>query len=108
MKQHLSHDVLLLCVDCHRLSSYHNGLLRQQIAWEYSTPLNASAEKYHEDSNKVRVRSLARAMTRNKKNLPESRKKEILQIIADYCNCQPLEVSSEMMQELSMMETKYN
>lgn len=106
MKEHLSHDVLLLCVNCHQVSSIHDGLLRQQIASEYLAPLEASTQKYHEDSEKIKLRSLARAVSGDTGKLPEVRRKEIMQILADHLNCQPVEVTDEMIEELMTMETR--
>lgn len=102
----MSHDVLLLCVGCHQLSSHHDGSFRLMIAAEYSAPLEASTQKYHEDSTKVKLRSLARALQSNRGMLPAKRRHEIMETIAVHFNCQPSEVTDEMIQELAVLETR--
>jgi len=39
MKDHHSHDIVLLCPSCHRLSSIYDEQLRQKLAGEYDAPL---------------------------------------------------------------------
>ncbi len=39
MKDHHSHDVLLLCPPCHMISTYHDDLLRRKLAEKYQAPL---------------------------------------------------------------------
>ena len=41
MKDHISHDVLLLCVDCHLNSNSFDVMLRQQLASECSAPIGS-------------------------------------------------------------------
>ena len=39
MKDHHSHDVLLLCPPCHMISTYQDDLLRRKLAEKYQAPL---------------------------------------------------------------------
>lgn len=41
MKDHISHDVLLLCLDCHLKSSSFDVALRQQLAVECNSPIGS-------------------------------------------------------------------
>jgi hypothetical protein len=41
MKDHISHDVLLLCVDCHLRSNSFDVMLRQQLARECNAPIGS-------------------------------------------------------------------
>jgi hypothetical protein len=104
MKEHLSHDVVLLCVRCHQISSQYDSLLRQDLAREYSIPLDAVTQKYHEDYDKIKIRNLARALSH--KSLPEARRDEIMESISDYLNCHASEVTPEMIEDLANIETK--
>ena len=56
---HKSHDVLLMCVNCHQLASNHDSLLRKQIAVEYDVPLSAM-QKFSDDPWLVKVRNHSR------------------------------------------------
>ena len=105
-KNHLSHDVLLLCVPCHQLSSLHDSRLRQILAEEYSAPLKASSARFHDDPQKVKVKKFARALMKAK-DLPDARKKEMEETIAGYCNCGVSELTKEMVESLAIMETRY-
>jgi hypothetical protein len=39
MKDHISHDVLLLCLECHLKSNSYDVMLRQQLANECNAPI---------------------------------------------------------------------
>jgi hypothetical protein len=41
MKDHISHDVLLLCLDCHLKSNSFDVMLRQQLAVECNAPIGS-------------------------------------------------------------------
>lgn len=38
MKDHTSHDILLLCLSCHQQSNYYDCLFRRQLSEEYNAP----------------------------------------------------------------------
>ncbi len=42
LKDHLSHDVLLLCVPCHQISEIHDLQLKRKLAEQHGVPLNSS------------------------------------------------------------------
>lgn len=83
----------------------HDSLLRQILVEEYSAPLQASSARFHDDLEKVRIRSLAKALV-NARNLPPARKKDIEEAIAGYCSCEASELTIEKLQSLSTMETR--
>ena len=105
-KNHLSHDILLLCLPCHQLSGLHDTHLRQVLAEEYSAPLNASTARFHDDPQKVKVKKFALALTKAK-NLPDTRRKEMEEVVADYFDCEVGELTKEMLESLVAMETRY-
>ncbi|XP_037688377.1 exonuclease 3'-5' domain-containing protein 2 isoform X3 [Choloepus didactylus] len=41
MKDHNSHDVLLLCTSCHAVSNYYDNHLKQQLAKEFQAPIGS-------------------------------------------------------------------
>lgn len=108
LKEHLSHDVLLLCVTCHQISSRHDSIIKRQLALDYSAPLEASTHKFHEDPEKVKLRSLARALKEHKYTLPDKRKEEIMLTLADHFNCDKDEVTDDMIENLLTLETRFD
>uniref|UniRef100_A0A4W2D8C6 Exonuclease 3'-5' domain-containing protein 2 n=1 Tax=Bos indicus x Bos taurus TaxID=30522 RepID=A0A4W2D8C6_BOBOX len=76
MKDHNSHDVLLLCTSCHAISNYYDIHLKQQ---------------------------LARALL-NAESLPAHRKEELLQGLREFYRTD--RVTEEMLQEAASLETR--
>ncbi|XP_010844999.1 PREDICTED: exonuclease 3'-5' domain-containing protein 2 isoform X2 [Bison bison bison] len=76
MKDHNSHDVLLLCTSCHAISNYYDNHLKQQ---------------------------LARALL-NAESLPAHRKEELLQGLREFYRTD--RVTEEMLQEAASLETR--
>lgn len=62
-KQHLSHDILLLCVKCHQLSNVHDLALKRQLSAECGAPLSKASQKFSEDPYLLKVRNHARYVT---------------------------------------------
>ncbi|XP_022092747.1 exonuclease 3'-5' domain-containing protein 2-like [Acanthaster planci] len=89
LKKHTSHDVLLLCLPCHQLSSNYDRIIRQQLVEEYNAPItNTTNARYREDPEKVKARSAAKALQRHKKfgQLPEKRVAELEGVLAKFWN----------------------
>ncbi|XP_028677278.1 exonuclease 3'-5' domain-containing protein 2 isoform X1 [Erpetoichthys calabaricus] len=104
MKDHNSHDVLLLCTSCHATSNYYDTLLKQQLAEEYNAPLGCEdGVRLLEDGDRRQVRSAARALL-NAESLPECRKVELLKLIQDFFGIK--EVTTEKVQEAAGLETR--
>lgn len=43
MKDHTSHDVVLLCPKCHQFSNIHDLRLRQKLATECNAPFDSKS-----------------------------------------------------------------
>ncbi|KAK3538212.1 hypothetical protein QTP70_033110, partial [Hemibagrus guttatus] len=85
MKDHNSHDILLLCTSCHAASNVYDGFLKQQLADKFSAPLGCEeGVKMLEDSDRRRVRSAARALLSAKNSMPASRREELLSVVQAY------------------------
>jgi hypothetical protein len=85
MKDHQSHDVLLLCVRCHQLSNLHDASLRTKLALECNAPIGTENDvKLRDNFDLKRVKSAGRALYNAKDKLPEQRKNELLQILKDH------------------------
>ncbi|KAG1973300.1 exonuclease 3'-5' domain-containing protein 2 isoform X1 [Pimephales promelas] len=107
MKDHNSHDILLLCTSCHAASNVYDGLLKQQLAEDHSAPQGCEEGiRLLEDSDRRRVRSASRALLSSSNGMPQSRKEELLSVIQSfYCSGQQ-EVTQEMLQKAAALETR--
>ncbi|NWX06001.1 EXD2 protein, partial [Caloenas nicobarica] len=104
MKDHNSHDVLLLCTSCHAISNYYDNHLKQQLAEEFGAPIGSEeGVRLLEDPLRRQVRSGARALL-NADSLPDLRRAELLQSIKDFFNTEA--VTPEMLQEAAGLETR--
>lgn len=108
MKDHNSHDILLLCTSCHAASNVHDGFLKQQLADEFAAPQGCEdGVRLLEDSDRRRVRSAARALLSAKDGLPEQRREELQTLIRNYMNInEEQELTNETLQEAASLETR--
>ncbi|NWX47063.1 EXD2 protein, partial [Steatornis caripensis] len=104
MKDHNSHDVLLLCTSCHVVSNYYDNHLKQQLAEEFGAPIGSEeGVRLLEDPLRRQVRSGARALL-NADSLPDPRRAELMQSIKEFFNTEA--VTPEMLQEAAGLETR--
>ncbi|XP_052000962.1 exonuclease 3'-5' domain-containing protein 2-like [Xyrauchen texanus] len=107
MKDHNSHDILLLCTSCHAASNVHDGILKQQLVEEYSAPQGCEVGvRLLEDTGRRRVRSAARALLSASNGMPESRREELLSIIQSFFCNDHQDVTQEMLQRAAALETR--
>lgn len=107
MKDHNSHDVLLLCTSCHAISNYYDNHLKQQLAKEFQAPIGSEEGlRLLEDLERRQVRSGARALL-NAESLPAHRREELLHALREFYNTDI--VTEEMLREAASLETRiYN
>ncbi|XP_029586862.1 exonuclease 3'-5' domain-containing protein 2 [Salmo trutta] len=107
MKDHNSHDILLLCTSCHAASNVHDGFLKQQLADEHGAPQGCE-EGVHllEDSDRRRVRSAARALLTVGDGLPGARRDELQKIVRCFFNDTDVELTPETLQTAASLETR--
>ncbi|XP_018582846.1 exonuclease 3'-5' domain-containing protein 2 isoform X1 [Scleropages formosus] len=107
MKDHNSHDILLLCTSCHAASNVHDGMLKQQLAEEFGAPLGCEeGVRLLEDSDRRRVRSAARALLTASDSLPQARRKELEDLIKTFFGQEQQEITTEMLQKAVGLETR--
>lgn len=100
----MSHDVLLLCTRCHQTSSQFDAQMRQQLAYQYNAPIS---QKFHEDKEVVRYRSLAKALLGDRgQQLPEKRKAELMNLLAEHFNCEEASITEDMIIQLASVESR--
>lgn len=109
MKDHNSHDILLLCTSCHAASNVHDGFLKQQLAEEFAAPQGCEeGVRLLEDSDRRRVRSAARALLTAGEGLPEQRREELQVLIKSFLNMnEEQELTNEVLQQAAGLETRW-
>ncbi|KAJ0181438.1 hypothetical protein K1T71_003523 [Dendrolimus kikuchii] len=109
MKDHSSHDVLLLCTQCHQKSNIRDQLIREKLARVCSAPLAShTAGKYLEDQICKKIRSAARALLYQSRKhvLPKARVEELEEILLQYYpEC--TEITEELLREASEVDVVY-
>lgn len=105
MKDHNSHDILLLCTACHAASNVHDCFLKQLLADEYAAPQGCEeGVRLLEDADRRRVRSAARALLTVRDGLPVERREELKAVIKSYMEEQ--ELTTEALQRAAGLETR--
>lgn len=84
MKEHSSHDVLLLCVKCHQKSNLRDIVLRNKLAKLCDAPIDADNVKMYDSPAARELKSAAKALLRASDKLPQARKEELEKIIFKY------------------------
>ncbi|KAG7274673.1 hypothetical protein CRUP_004597, partial [Coryphaenoides rupestris] len=85
MKDHNSHDILLLCTACHAASNVHDSSLKQRLAAEHGAPQGSETGLHVlEDSARRRVRCAARALLKAGEALPGKRRAELQALVRDF------------------------
>ncbi|GFO20170.1 exonuclease 3'-5' domain-containing protein 2 [Plakobranchus ocellatus] len=82
LKDHSSHDVLLLCTLCHRKSCDFDAQLRLHLAQECNAPVESgSAAKMVLDHDLQKIRSAGRALKLNREAIPENRVAQLEEVL---------------------------
>ncbi|XP_026323409.1 exonuclease 3'-5' domain-containing protein 2 isoform X2 [Hyposmocoma kahamanoa] len=110
MKDHSSHDVVLLCADCHQTSNMRDQVVRERLAALCNAPLSLKADqaKYIEDMDCKKIRSAARALLyqTRKHVLPDARREELENIILQHYP-QNDEVTEELLVEAAKIQVVF-
>ncbi|KAM3870938.1 exonuclease 3'-5' domain-containing protein 2 [Diretmus argenteus] len=105
MKDHNSHDILLLCTACHATSNVHDGFLKQQLADEFAAPQGCEeGVRLTEVSDRRRVRSAARALL-TAEGLPAQRREELQAFLKNSLD-EDQELTDEVLQQAATLETR--
>ncbi|OMO72264.1 hypothetical protein COLO4_27729 [Corchorus olitorius] len=101
LKSHRSHDIVLLCVDCHEIAHAAAEKYKKQISGEFGIPLyvrkvvdsdqapiitGSSDSMNFEDSgvSPLQLRTAAKALLRHGPEMPTGRCEELTQIVRTY------------------------
>lgn len=88
MKEHVSHDVLLLCADCHQRSSICDDRLRQELAELCNAPLagQKNGSKEIRIESMAEIRKAARALLNSAAKIPPERKQVLEERLLSLLN----------------------
>lgn len=108
MKDHISHDILLLCVQCHQLSNLQDLALRYILADECEAPFESHEDtKCKEDPMLRKIKSAGRALLLSRDRLPTERASVLEQVLKDHYGTD--EVTQEQIKEAAELDTSvYN
>ena len=95
LKDHSSHDVLLLCPSCHRRSCDFDATLRHQLGVECNAPVEDRSTTVDRDLQQVR--SAGRALKLSKSSIPETRVAELVKVLQDFFGVE--EVTQELIDQ---------
>ncbi|XP_050901257.1 protein RRP6-like 3 isoform X3 [Lathyrus oleraceus] len=94
LKSHRSHDIVLLCVDCHEVAHAAAEKYKRKIASEYGIPLyvrrvihpGQETEKSNDEGgvSPLQLRSAAVALLRHGPRMPLERREELTEIVKKY------------------------
>ncbi|GAB2285279.1 hypothetical protein Dimus_019733 [Dionaea muscipula] len=100
LKSHRSHDIVLLCVDCHEVAHAAAEKYKRQIAAEFGIPLfvrkvadpgpaqvnteSSSSLVQEEGVSPLQLRTAAMALMRHGPRMPSKRREELIEIVKRY------------------------
>jgi len=93
MKDHQSHDVLLMCVRCHQRSNMYDADLRKRLSEECNAPIGTETDvKLRENVELKRVRSAGRALQANRARqcIPQNRLQELEEALLEHYQVEEL------------------
>ncbi|XP_048004683.1 exonuclease 3'-5' domain-containing protein 2 isoform X2 [Leguminivora glycinivorella] len=98
MKDHSSHDVVLLCARCHQLSNTLDLRMRETLARKCHAPLSSGKNYSAEDFNTKKMRAVARALLYQSRSLPEARRRALeAQLLQHYPQCE--QITQQLLEE---------
>lgn len=101
LKSHRSHDIVLLCVDCHEVAHAAAEKYKKQISAEFGIPLfihkvadsrkaearpgsSASITNFEAGVSPLQLRTAAMALLRHGPTMPSNRREELREIVMRY------------------------
>ena len=105
MRNHQSHDILLMCIPCHKLGGFYDLGFRRKLGDICSAPVSDKEEsKMLIDNEAKKVKSAARALVNDREcKIPEKRVKELQNLILGYFPVS--KVNEELLMEAVNMES---
>jgi len=91
LKSHRSHDIVLLCIDCHEVAQAAQDKLKRKLSEEYQIPLNFPLMDSEERTklNPLKVRAAAKALENSRDKIPPNRLEQLENTIHLYFGRDP-------------------
>lgn len=106
MKDHTSHDVLLMCPRCHQISNVSDQTVRQKLAKQCDAPFktNEGGSKTVTVPRFREIKSISRALYYQKDKIPEKRLNELKTKLMELCP-EFEEITDDVLEHLVNIET---
>jgi len=105
-REHQSHDILLMCVPCHKISQAHDFALRQELAELCNAPINAKEDlKEYLNSDLHSVKSACKALLQTKHMIPESRVSDLKRVLVSYFKTP--DITNDILKQGANLQTKF-
>ena len=103
MKAHQSHDVLLLCVNCHLKSNQFDNVLRYRLAEEHDAPIGYETDvKVRINADLKSVRSAGGALLKSRSQIPQERIDKLESILKNHYGVD--ELTPELIKQASELD----
>lgn len=107
MKDHSSHDVLLMCLPCHQLANLKDHDMRLHLANLCNAPIGTMTDiRCFNDADLRKVKSFGKALLHSHGSIPDKRQNEMRCYLADYYGLKSYQVDDALLKKASEMETK--
>lgn len=106
LKDHSSHDVLLLCTSCHRRSCDYDAQLRLRLAQECNAPVESGpAAKVVLDHDLQKIRSAGRALKLNKLSIPQDRVSQLENVLCSHFGVE--ELTEDLIEQAAEIDARH-
>eukprot|EP01080_Neovahlkampfia_damariscottae_P001124 gene1124-10638_t len=82
MKSHSSHDIVLLCSDCHEIYETEAMKFKKELSKKYEIPIEGTGTIIHKDI--LKIQKDVGALIKHKDKIPNEKKKEILGNVKNF------------------------
>lgn len=106
-KDRQSHDVVLLCVQCHCSSNMFDNIMREELATQHGIPINYKNNFMVINRTKSSVRAAAKALTATNNKIPEERKEVLKHTITEYLGHEPTSEEIVELKFIPVNDVKY-
>ena len=101
VKSHRSHDVVLVCVDCHSRANFYTMQLKKTIAVEFEAPLSGIGTR-GPSKEQMRIRRAASTLTNTKilNSIPTERREYLKRFVLQGLGLDPtMDLSTENLKQ---------
>ncbi|EFX73459.1 hypothetical protein DAPPUDRAFT_325251 [Daphnia pulex] len=104
LKDHKSHDILLLCIECHTICNSHENAVKNELSIKCNAPIGTERDvKSKLDRKLSGVQKAANALIFNRQAIPSNRISELEEIIKNYYEVEV--VTPEILEMAKNLET---